>query len=71
MGEDVPQEEDEDAGRKRVEKTLNHFRQAMHARDRKAEKNGRACDGAQSDRGGLAHSCPMRLVRTTDAIRSV
>ena len=53
--QNVPQEEDEDSCRERVQKTLNCLGNATHARHRKAKENRGPCNGAQSHCGGLAH----------------
>ena len=45
VAQDVPQEEHEDAGRERVQESLHHLGQPVHARDREAEKDGGARDG--------------------------
>ena len=71
VGEDVPEQEDKDAGGEGVEKALDRLRQAVHPRDREAEKHGSTRDGAESDGGSLAHSGSIGLVRTKDAVRSV
>src|ERR1700682_1033819 len=42
VGQDVPEEEDEDSGRECVKKSLNRLRQASHAGDRQAEENAGA-----------------------------
>jgi len=47
VGEDVPEQEDEDAGRESVEEPLHRLRQPSHARDRKAEEYRSARDGPE------------------------
>ena len=71
VGEDVPEQEDENAGREGVQKPLHGFGQAVHAGDGQAQEHGPARDGAKCDGGGLAHSASIGLVRTKDAVRSV
>src|SRR5438132_843600 len=47
VGEDVPEQKDQDPGREGVEEALDRLGQAVHAGDRKAQKNGSSSDGAQ------------------------
>ena len=66
MAEDVPQQEDQNSGRERVEEALNHLGNATHARDGKAQKNRRTRNCAQPNGRCLAHS---ELVRAKATIR--
>ena len=68
VGEDVPEQEDEDAGRERVQESLDRLRQALHSRHGEAEENGGPGDRAQPDGGGLVHS---ELVRAKATISKV
>ena len=47
VGEDVPEQEDQDPGREGVQETLDRLRKAVHARDREAEKDSSAGDRAE------------------------
>ena len=71
VGQDVPQQEDQDAGGDRVEEALGLLGEAAHPRDGQADEDGRAGEGAKRDGCCLAHLRSLSLVRTKDAIRSV
>src|SRR5947208_1533648 len=56
LAQDVPQQEDEDPRRQRVEEALRRPRQAAQARHRQAQEDRRAGDRSQQHRGALAHT---------------
>ena len=69
VAQDVPQQEDQDPGRERIQEALDRFREPMEPRHRQAEENGGAGDGSQENRSRLAHSGLIGLVRAKGAIR--
>ena len=69
VAQDVPQQEDQDPGRERIQEALDRFREPMEPRHRQAEENGGAGDGSQENRSRLAHSGLTGLVRAKGAIR--
>src|SRR5437870_2185310 len=69
VAEDVPEDEDQNPGRERVEEALYALGQPAHAGDREAEEDGDPGDGSERDGGALAHDWFIWLVRAKVAIR--
>jgi hypothetical protein len=55
VAEDVPEQEEEDAGGNGVQDALDRLRDAANPSDRKADEDGGAGDGAQRGGGGVTH----------------
>ena len=69
VGEDVPEQEDQDPGRQRVQEALDRTRQPAYPGHRETNENGEACDRAEAGGGEVAHAEFSILVRTKHGIR--